>query len=227
MNQLQKLFNYENQNVRVVVKDNEPWFVASDVCKILELSNTTMVMQRLDEDEWSKFNLGRQGEANIVNESGLYELIFASRKAEARTFKKWVKKEVLPAIRKTGQYSNVQVLDERTALIQSMKLTVETAERQDEIEKTLNETNQKLLEVEAKVEEQITLNSGEQRGFQKAVSRRVYEFTKDKAEASKLFRELYREIKDRFGIPSYKDLRRNELQSALNYVNNWIPKRVA
>lgn len=91
--------------------------------------------------------------------------------------------------------------------------------------KVLTEHEQRLDEVETKVEEQITLKSGEQRGFQKAVSKKVYEFADCKEEASVLFKELYRDVKDRFGVPSYKDIRRNDLQAALNYVNNWLPKR--
>jgi anti-repressor protein len=112
MNELQRIFDFQGHQLRMVIHNDEPWFVASDVCKILELSNPTMVMQRLEENERSKFNLGRQGEANIVNESGLYELIFASRKPEAKVFKKWVKQEVLPSIRKHGAYLTPQKIEE-------------------------------------------------------------------------------------------------------------------
>ena len=73
MNKLQIFNSSEFGQIRTVTKDNEPWFVASDICKALELSNPTMATQRLDEDERSKFNLGRQGEAVIVNEFGLYK----------------------------------------------------------------------------------------------------------------------------------------------------------
>ncbi|MBC9786446.1 phage antirepressor KilAC domain-containing protein [Heliobacterium chlorum] len=105
MMNMQKVFNYEGARVRTVMIDGEPWFVAKDVCFILELQNPTVVIQRLDEDERAKFNLGRQGETNIVNEAGLYNLIFASRKPEAKAFKRWVTHEVLPTIRQTGSYS--------------------------------------------------------------------------------------------------------------------------
>ena len=66
-----------------------------------------MALGRLEDDERAKFNLGRQGNANIVNEYGLYSLVLASRKPEAKSFKRWVTHEVLPSIRKTGQYSNL------------------------------------------------------------------------------------------------------------------------
>lgn len=103
MNDL-KLFNYESKQLRTVIIDSQPWWVAKDVCDILELTNPSMCLQNLDADERSKLNLGRQGETNIVNESGLYSLVIQSRKPEAKKFKKWITSEVLPSIRKTGSY---------------------------------------------------------------------------------------------------------------------------
>lgn len=105
MNNLPTVFNFEEVQVRVVTMDGEPWFVAVDVCKVLEIQNPTDVLKRLDEDERARFNLGRQGEANVVNEYGLYSLILGSKKSEAKKFKRWVTHEVIPAIRKTGSYS--------------------------------------------------------------------------------------------------------------------------
>lgn len=84
--------------------DGEPWFVAKDVCDALELSNVTVALQRLDDDERAKFNLGRQGDTNVVNEAGLYMLILGSKKKEAHAFKRWVTHEVLPALRRDGAY---------------------------------------------------------------------------------------------------------------------------
>lgn len=92
-------------NVRVILQDNEPWFVAKDVCDCLEIKNTTDALKRLDDDERARFNLGRQGETNIVNEYGLYSLVLSSRKPEAKEFKRWITHDVLPALRRTGSYS--------------------------------------------------------------------------------------------------------------------------
>lgn len=92
-------------DVRIILQNNEPWFVAKDVCDCLEHTNPTMALQRLDDDERSKLNLGRQGETNIVNEYGLYSLVLSSRKPEAKEFKRWITHDVLPALRKTGSYS--------------------------------------------------------------------------------------------------------------------------
>ena len=103
---VQQVFeNDEFGSIRVIKDENgEPWFVAKDVCEILGLTNPTVATSRLDDDERAKFNLGRQGDANVVNEYGLYSLVLASRKPEAHAFKRWVTHDVLPAIRHDGGY---------------------------------------------------------------------------------------------------------------------------
>lgn len=103
MNNLQT-FNFNNQPVRTVQLNNQPYWVLKDVCDVLELSNPTVVANRLEDDERAKFNLGRQGEATVITESGLYAVILRSDKPNAKEFRKWVTSEVLPAIRKNGVY---------------------------------------------------------------------------------------------------------------------------
>lgn len=103
-NEIQK-FDFKGAPLRTLTdKAGEPWFVAKDVCDILEISNPSDALKRLDDDERSRFNLGRQGETNIVNEAGLYVLVLGSRKPEAHEFQRWVTHEVLPSIRKHGGY---------------------------------------------------------------------------------------------------------------------------
>lgn len=103
-NNLMIFKNEEFGEIRTLEINDEPWFVAKDICEILGLSNPTMAINRLDKDEYTKLNLGRQGETNIVNEYGLYNLILASRKKEAKEFKRWITHEVIPSIRKHGGY---------------------------------------------------------------------------------------------------------------------------
>lgn len=91
--------------VRTVTVDGEPWFVAKDVCDVLDISNVSQAVARLDDDERAMRNIGRQGETNIVTESGVYVLVMRSNKPEAKAFRKWVTGTVLPAIRKTGSYA--------------------------------------------------------------------------------------------------------------------------
>ena len=110
-NEIEIFNNPSFGSVRAFADENgEPWFVAVDVARVLDIQNTTDAIKCLDDDERARYNLGRSangggGETNIINESGLYNLIFRSRKPEAKKFRKWVTEEVLPSIRKTGSYS--------------------------------------------------------------------------------------------------------------------------
>jgi anti-repressor protein len=115
MNNLQ-IFNYEKNQVRITVIDNQPWWVAKDVCDILEVGNPSQALSRLEEDEKSTLilNDGTPGNPNtsIVNEPGLYSLILGSRKPEAKAFKRWVTHEVIPSIRKHGAYMTPEKIKE-------------------------------------------------------------------------------------------------------------------
>lgn len=107
MDSLQIFSNDEFGQIRGIEVNGDPWFVASDACSALGLTNTTMAMERLDEDEKSKFNLGLSGgETNCINEYGLYRLIMATRKKnpEVNRFQRWITHEVIPSIRKNGGY---------------------------------------------------------------------------------------------------------------------------
>jgi prophage antirepressor-like protein len=144
MNEL-KIFENENLGtVRTITTDSETWFIAGDVCRILGLTNTTMVMQRLDEDERSKFNLGRQGETNVVNEPGLYELIMGSRKPEAKAFRKWITSEVLPAIRKDGGYIAANGMSDEEVMAKALEIAHKTIERKALENKELKKENVRL-----------------------------------------------------------------------------------
>lgn len=105
-------FNENNKPIRVELVDGEPWFVAKDVCDALTLENSRKATASLDDDEKGVSPIvtpsGTQ-QMTIVNESGLYNLIFQSRKPEAKKFRKWVTGEVLPSIRKTGRYEAATV----------------------------------------------------------------------------------------------------------------------
>ncbi|MCT2122562.1 phage antirepressor [Dietzia cinnamea] len=101
-------FNYGDAQVRVVTIEGEPWFVLADLCKVLDLGNTSMVASRLDDVNVSTDEVqnarGQMRETLIVNEPGMYEVVFLSRKPEAAAFRRWITTEVLPSIRKHGGY---------------------------------------------------------------------------------------------------------------------------
>ena len=108
----------EGASVRMQMIKDEPWFAAKDVCELLGLDNSRQAVSRLDDDEKGVFNsdtLGGKQELTFVNESGMYALIFQSRKPQARAFRKWVTGEVLPSLRKYGYYvaPGAQLTDEQ------------------------------------------------------------------------------------------------------------------
>ena len=112
MNEL-KIFKYESNEIRTVVIENEPWWVANDVCGVLGLTNTTEALKGLDEDEKTTLRISEGGpERNLISEAGLYSLIIRSNKPEAKAFKRWVTHEVIPSIRKHGAYMTAAKIEE-------------------------------------------------------------------------------------------------------------------
>ena len=108
MNELTVFRNDDLGSIRTITRNSEPWFVANDVCRALEMGNPRQVLSRLDSDEKGVHIMdtpGGEQKINIINESGLYTLILTSRKPQAQAFKRWITHDVIPAIRKTGTYS--------------------------------------------------------------------------------------------------------------------------
>lgn len=145
MNDLQIFQSEQFGQVRTVLIENEPWFVAKDVCGALEISKHRDALARLDDDERGSVEVdtlgGKQSMAS-VNEYGLYNLVLGSRKPEARKFKRWITHEVIPAIRKTGSYnkqlSPLEILAaQANALVIQEKKLKEIAERQEKSEKAI------------------------------------------------------------------------------------------
>lgn len=109
MKDIVSVFKFNSNSIRIIMQADGPWFVAKDVCEVLEVGNPAQALTRLDADEVNTIILkdGKRGNPTtaIVSESGLYDLVLSSRKPEARPFRKWVTKVVLPEIRKTGSYN--------------------------------------------------------------------------------------------------------------------------
>jgi prophage antirepressor-like protein len=206
MNELIRSFNYEPNEVRITMQDDEPRFCLKDVCDILDIKNPSdLIAKSLDSEGIDKIytptSSGVQ-EMWFINEPNLYRVIFRSNKKEAKKFQDWVFNEVLPSIRKNGIYlPSIQT--------ETPELLV------------------KINELEARIETFVTLTSHESRLLQKAISRRVYEMELPPSQRPQAFAELHREIRDRFGVPSYRDVARTEFQSALNYIRGWVPRKVS
>ncbi|MCI8868868.1 MAG: phage repressor protein/antirepressor Ant [Anaerotignum sp.] len=113
MNGLQ-IFTYNGNEVRTVQKDGEPWWVLKDVCEVLGIGNSRMTYERLEEDEKGVSlidTLGGKQQMQVINESGLYNVIIRSDKPEAKPFRKWITSEVLPSIRRHGAYMTPETLE--------------------------------------------------------------------------------------------------------------------
>ena len=109
-NEITTFVNEDFGEIRTITINEEPWFVAVDVCRALGLSDTGRAVERLDKDESTRIEIDhpqskhKKLEVIVVNEPGLYSLIFGSRKPDAKAFKRWITHEVIPSIRKTGGY---------------------------------------------------------------------------------------------------------------------------
>ena len=147
-------------SVRVVMQDNEPWFVAADVCKALEIGNTSDAVKRLDEDEKMTLDStdshsGKRGGAQfitIVSEPGLYSLVLSSRKPEAKAFKRWITHEVIPTLRKHGAYMTVQTIDSIIADPSNFMKLVSALNDERMNSQRLTAENQKLLTANTQLE---------------------------------------------------------------------------
>ena len=137
MNQEIQPFNFNGLQLRALLLNGTPWFVAKDVAKLLDYSDAQALTRRLNPDEVQNRQFvgsNPRGE-NLINESGLYNAIFGSRKPEANTFRNWVTNDVLPTIRKTGTYTTPQTLEQRSlsligelsAVVQEQKAELEQA----------------------------------------------------------------------------------------------------
>jgi len=154
-------FAFGENQVRVLVLDNEPWFVASDVAKVLEYTETARMMQLVDEEDRQVINpqklettkivesfSSNTFKVSVINESGLYAVIFGSTKQSAKTFKKWVTSEVLPQIRKTGKYEAKPLTPGELLKFQAEAI-IALEQKQDRLELEQQLQAQKLAELEA------------------------------------------------------------------------------
>ena len=132
MNDLQIFENEQFGKVRTITIENEPWFIAKDVCDCLEIKNSRDALTRLDDDEKGVVltdTLGGSQQLQSVNEYGLYSLVLSSRKPEAKQFKRWITHDVIPAIHKTGSYT-AQKLSPQLQVLVNLEMKQKEHDRQ-------------------------------------------------------------------------------------------------
>jgi Rha family phage regulatory protein len=154
----------------------------------------------------------------FITQDGFSFLVMGYTGKEAARFKEMYIHE-FNALREKVK-NNVSPLDERTVRIALLKTAQDHEERLEDIEIRIEA-------VSKKVDEQITLDSGAQRKVQKSIARRIYEIESESSVRSECFRQLHREIRDRWAVASYKDVRRNELDGLIKYIEAWIPRKSA
>ena len=154
MNEL--IYSFRENNVRVIMEGDTPWFVAKDVCEVLEISHHRDALSRLEEDERGSVvvdTLGGKQNLSAVNEYGIYSLIFNSRKPQAKEFKRWVTHEVIPSIRKNGLYATAEtaenILNDPSFLIKALQTLEEERKARKQAEKVIEQQKPKVLFAES------------------------------------------------------------------------------
>lgn len=218
-NQMQ-LFNFEKQEVRTLLVNEEPYFVGKDVAKILGCSRTAdAIKAHVDEEDklTRQFtDSGQRREMTIINESGMYSLILSSKLPNAKKFKRWVTSEVLPTIRKTGSYQLPQTPEGQIRLL--LESSVHTDERLTNVEEDID-----LLKNKSEID------STQRFQLQKERNKRAIEVCggKDsnfyKTKSRKVFMELAHDFKEYFEIPRYDALRKEDFDKAIEFIDGWYP----
>lgn len=233
MNEMQIFNNEEFGEVRTVVIDGEPWFVGKDVCIVLKYARPdNAVVDRVDEEDRiyldSKTHpqnkdaidyreLGQRG-GWLINESGLYSLIFGSKLESAKKFKRWVTSEVLPSLRKTGGYKAPQTIPEQIQLL--AKGNVELNQRVDTLTYRMNkiEMDLPILPIEA---DRIT-TAARQKGTSVLGGKGSRAYA-DRVVRQRVYSTLYGNLKYNFGVRSYKSIKRNQCDKAIEIIRKWEP----
>lgn len=221
MNELKVFQNEEFGEVRSLVINDEPWFVGKDVARALGYgegkSLNNAVAKHVDgEDKGVTEMMTRGGKQNvtIINESGLYALVFGSKLPSAKKFKHWVTSEVLPTLRKTGKYEIPK--DPMSALKLMFEAQTQTNEKVEKHDQRI-----------AKLENNALLTPGQYNYLSKAVQRKVAQIKKDlgwklaSKQNSQLYRSINRDLDRYIGIKTRSQLRIKDFDKALQFIENW------
>ena len=199
-----QVWNYESSEIRTVQINGEPWFVLSDVCKVLELSSPHKVAERLDGDEKGRNQiptLGGVQEMTVVNESGLYAVILRSDKPQAKPFRKWVTSEVLPSIRKHGSYS---VQSQFADLSPQLQVLIQMETRQKQIEARQAEQATALAGLEQKLQNTCEVIALDKTAWRKDSEHLINKIARATGEGyggiRLVYEEIYRSIESRAGV---------------------------
>lgn len=227
-NEMQIFNNPEFGEIRTVVIDGEPWFVGNDVAGILKYKDKYSALRKnVDEEDKRLCPVGSASgkqETTIINESGLYSLIFGSKLESAKRFKKWVTSEVLPSIRKTGQYGQPRIPMSIPEQIQIIAQGYgELHEEVQTIKKDLEDfkNDMPILGIEeAKISNAVRKKGVECLGGKES---NAYH---DKSIRGRLYSDMHRQLRSEFGVNTYKAIKRNQADTAITIIQNYVPPLV-
>lgn len=223
-------WTFGETEVRTIERDGKPWWVLKDVCAVLEIKNHKEIPDRLESDEVGRFELPHPQnhektiEMMCINESGLYSVILRSDKPQAKPFRKWVTAEVLPSIRKNGCYSKQEISPMLQYLIQMEQKQNALEAKQKELEQKLDFNRKEVIEAALSYG---CIGSFHQSEVQKTVRLKAIEECRT-AQAfdtvgKSVINAIYKALQQYFGIPSYKDLRINQMAEARAFILDWMP----
>lgn len=221
MEQMQVFNNAEFGEVRTVLINSETWFVGVDVSKALGYNSSSKPVQRhVDKDDVLKQHLvdsaGRTQEFLVVNESGLYSLILSSKIESASRFKKWVTSEVLPCIRKTGSYQKPLSALEQLNL--HNKAILEVNDKVEEVRQDLEEFK---LDIPLFSCDMDRITTAVKKMGVKCLGGKSASAYQDKSLRTKVYSDIYDQLKRQFGVSSYKSIKRNQCDVAVQIVESY------
>lgn len=232
MNDIRIFDNPEFGEVRTVMIDGEPWFVGKDVASALGYSRERdAIATHVDNDDAVKYgvtdSIGREQQTTVINESGLYSLIFGSKLESAKKFKRWVTSEVLPALRKDGHYGKLPPMTTEQQIQLLAQGNVELGKRID----TVQSKAETLEERFNRFEQDLPLLPSEADSLSRTVKKRVMEILggkdsnayHDKSISQTAFVDAYRNLKYNFGVNTYKAIKRCQIDTAMRIAKEYKP----
>lgn len=225
MNDMQIFNNPEFGDIRIIVINDEPWFVGKDVASALGYGKERNAIQKYVDKEdalkWGVLTSGGKQDMTIINESGLYALVFGSKLVGAKKFKHWVTSEVLPTIRKTGKYGQARIPMTISEQIQII------AQGHGELRTEINSVKKELEDLKNDmpilgIEEAKISNAVKKRGVECLGGKKSNAYN-DKSLRGRLYSDLHRQLRREFGVSTYKAIKRNQTDTAIAVIQRYVP----
>lgn len=228
MGNVQIFSNNEFGDIRTVIIDGEPWFVAKDISNKLGYVKPANMVKLVDEDDkrnlrGSDLEPGSKAQISAVNESGLYAAIFGSKQENAKSFKRWVTSEVLPSIRRTGTYGQPQLPTEPMEMLKIHYAALE------QVDKKVSDVDEKVESLEQrfnKFEDEFPVTGADIDSIQSAVRKKGIQSLggkqsnayKDISTRTFVYADIQCELRRQFGVKRYREIKHKDAQDAVRII---------